>query len=234
MKLLTLALAIAALAPAQVAERANAHYSTPEQRAALARGMSDSSRDRQQKPRELVASLGITAGMTVADVGTGPGYMLPFLSEAVGPRGRVVAEDIFPDFLEAAKRHAEAERLTNVTALLGTQTDPKLAAGSLDLALVLDAYHHFNYPRQMLAHLRESLKASGRLVIVDYYRRPKAMPFGDALEHIRADQPEVIKEIEGNGFRRLSKHDHIPDSQYVLCWCSSRTDRGARSQHAIL
>ena len=214
--LAALILISAALAPAQVAERANAHYATPEQRRALARGMSDPSRDQQEKPRELVASLAITAGLALADVGTGPGYMLPFLSQAVGPRGRVFAEDIFPDFLEVARRRAETAHLPNVTLVLGTQTDPKLPAASLDLAFLLDVYHHFNYPGPMLAHLQDSLREGGRLVIVDYYRRRDAMPSNDALEHIRIDQPEVIKEVEAGGFRLLSKHDHIPNSQYVL------------------
>jgi predicted methyltransferase len=206
----------AALAPAQVAEKANAHYATPEQRSAMARGMADPSRDQQQKPRELLASLAIVAGMAVADVGTGPGYMLPFLSEAVGPGGRVLAEDIFPDFLEAARRRAGSAHLANVTLVLGTQTDPKLPKASLDLEFLLDVYHHFNYPGPMLARLRDSLKEDGRLAIVDYYRRRGAMPSNDALEHIRADQPEVIQEVEASGFHLVSKHDHIPNSQYVL------------------
>jgi SAM-dependent methyltransferase len=142
--------------------------------------------------------------------------MLPFLSEAVGAHGRVLAEDIFPDFLEAARRRADTAHLANVTLVLGTQTDPKLPAGALDLAFLLDVYHHFNYPGPMLAHLRDALRESGRLVIVDYYRRRDAMPSNDALEHIRADQPEVIHEVEAGGFHLVSKHDHIPDSQYVL------------------
>ena len=216
MRLAALALIAVAWAHAQVAEKANERYATPEARSRMARGMTDPGRDRQQKPRELVASLAIAPGMVVADVGTGPGYMLPFLSEAVGPRGRVLAEDIFPDFLEAVTRRAQSGHLANVTAVLGTETDPRLAARSLDLAFLLDAYHHFNYPEPMLAHLREALKDSGRLVVVDYYRRRDAMPGNDALEHIRVDQPQVIGEIEASGFRLVSKRDHIPDRQYVL------------------
>ncbi|HEY1204486.1 MAG: methyltransferase domain-containing protein [Bryobacteraceae bacterium] len=222
MKLAALLLLASACAHAQVAERANAHYATPEQRSAMARGMADPSRDRQQKPRELVASLSIAPGMTVADVGTGPGYMLPFLSAAVGPRGRVIAEDIFPDFLEAAQLRAGSAHLANVAVVLGTETDPKLPAGSLDLAFLLDVYHHFNYPGPMLAHLRDALKQGGRLAIVDYYRRRGAMPSQDALEHIRADQPQVIQEVEAAGFHLVSKHDHIPDSQYVLVFRKAR------------
>src|SRR5262245_34772857 len=87
----------------QVAQEANSGYRTAEQRAGLARGLADPSRDKTQRPRELVEAMGVKPGMTVADVGTGPGYMLPFLSEAVGPGGKVLAEDIFDDFLAKAR-----------------------------------------------------------------------------------------------------------------------------------
>ncbi len=166
LRLAALALIAAACAHAQVAQKANAHYATAEQRSTLEQGMADPSRDLREKPRELVASLAIAPGATVADVGTGPGYMLPFLSEAVGPQGRVLAEDIYPDFLEAARRRAEAAHLGNVTLTLGTETDPKLPAHSMDLVFLLDVYHHLNYPGSMLAHLGESLKDGGRLAIV--------------------------------------------------------------------
>ncbi len=73
------------IASAQVATDVNRRYQDPQQRAAIGNGLGSSSRDAQQKPRELVASMELRAGMTVADVGTGVGYMLPFLDAAVGP-----------------------------------------------------------------------------------------------------------------------------------------------------
>lgn len=216
MKSPLLAFALVSLLPAQVASKANAHYKTEQERGQIASAMLSPDRGQQQKPRELVASLAIKPGMTVADIGTGPGYMLPYLSTAAGPNGRVIAEDIFPDMLERAKQRIAAARLANISPTLGTETDPKLPSGAVDLAFLLEVYHHFNYPDRMLAHIRQALRDDGRLAIVDFYRRPGAMPGGNALEHIRADQPEVIKEVESNGFRLSEKHDHIPDRQYVL------------------
>src|ERR671933_24546 len=90
--------AAALICSGQVAQHANERYQTREGRDAIAATLTSDGRERTQQPRELVASLGLRAGMTVADVGTGAGYMLPYLSEAVGPSGRVIAEDIFPDF----------------------------------------------------------------------------------------------------------------------------------------
>ena len=88
--------------------------------------LADPARDEKQKPGELIRAMGLQPGMTVADVGTGIGYMLPFLSRRVGAEGKVIAEDIFDDFLASAKQRVESQKLANVTFVKGTETDPKL------------------------------------------------------------------------------------------------------------
>lgn len=201
---------------AQVASQANSGYKTPEQRAGVAKGLGDPARDEKQKPRELLKAMGVQPGMTVADVGTGIGYMLPFISRWVGPGGHVIAEDIFDDFLASAKQRVRNQKLENVTFVKGAETDPMLPEGAVDIVLVLDVYHHFDFPEKMLAAIHKSLKPDGKLVIVEYYKRQEAMPNGRALTHIRLDMPDVIKEIEGNHFHLLSEREHIPDSQYML------------------
>jgi len=134
----------------------------------------------------------------------------------VGSEGKVIAEDLFDDFLANAKQRAEAMKLANVIFVKGTETDPNLPAGGVDVELALDVYHHFDYPEKMLAALHKALKPEGRLVIVDYYKRPEAMPNGRALTHIRLDMPDVIKEIEANHFHLIAEKEHIPDTQYML------------------
>jgi ubiquinone/menaquinone biosynthesis C-methylase UbiE len=201
---------------AQVAGPANAGYQTEPQRKAMARGLGDPARDERQKPGELVRAMGLEPGMTVADVGTGIGYMLPFLSRRVGALGHVIAEDIFDDFLAAAKQRAEELKLPNVSFVKGTETDPKLPAAAVDIVLCLDVYHHFDYPGKMLAAIHQSLKPGGKLVVVEYYKRLEAMPDGRALTHIRLDMPDVIKEIEANHFHLIAEQEHVPDSQYLL------------------
>ena len=110
----------------QVAKDANARYQTPDGRQAVATGLGATDRDERQKPAELVAAMGLHPGMTVADVGTGIGYMLPFLSRAVGGSGKVLAEDIFDDFLASARKRTSDEKLSNVTFFKGTEKDPLL------------------------------------------------------------------------------------------------------------
>ena len=218
MKNLTLlmALAIAGALSAQVASEANSGYKTEQQRKQMAATLANPERDSTQKPAQLIRDMEIKEGMTVADVGTGVGYMLPFLSRAVGPQGKVIAEDIFDDFLQGARDRVENLKLTNVSFVKGTETDPNLPEGKLDQILALDVYHHFDYPEKMLAALHRALKPDGRLVIVEYYKRHEAMPNGRAMTHIRLDMPDVIKEIEANRFHLISEKERIRNVQYML------------------
>ncbi|SPF32995.1 Methyltransferase type 11 [Candidatus Sulfopaludibacter sp. SbA4] len=211
-----IALACAGVLSAQVAKQANSTYQTEDGRKSVAKGLADPARDEKQKPLELVQAMGLGRGMTVADVGTGIGYMLPFLSRAVGRQGHVIGEDIFDDFLASAKQRAENQNLQNVAFVKGTETDPNLPEGQVDQVLVLDVYHHFDYPEKMLAGIHKALKPGGKLVIVEYYKSQDAMPNGRALTHIRLNKPDVIKEIEANHFRLVSEREHVPGSQYML------------------
>lgn len=217
MKLLAAMIAASAFLSAQVAEKANDRYRTEEGRKGMIQTLGDPHRADRLKAPEFVAGLGLKPGDTAADVGSGAGVLLPFLSKAVGPTGRVIAMDIFRDFLDQARQNADAANLTNVMFVLGTDHDTHLPENCCDLIVTVDAYHHFDYPADTLASIRKALRPNGRFVILDYYRRANAMGNGSfALEHIRIDKDAVIKEVESNRFQLVSSKDHFPDSQYVL------------------
>src|ERR1700733_2880418 len=183
---------------AQVADKANEGYKTHEGRESVAKGLGDPAREDRQKPRDIVDVMDLKPGGTVADVGTGVGFMLPYLSHAVGDTGHVIGEDIQDDFLDKAKLKVQLSRLSNVQLVLGNEHDPKLPADTLEAALVLDVYHHFDYPEAMLERIHDSLLSDGKLVIVEYFKRPGAMPGTDAnraVVHIRLDRDDVIQEV---------------------------------------
>jgi ubiquinone/menaquinone biosynthesis C-methylase UbiE len=212
-RMLTLFLVMASL-PAwpQAAKDANQRYRTKEGRAQVAQTLGSEARDAEQRPDELVARMQVKSGMTVADIGTGVGYMLPHLSKAVGASGKVLAEDIFPDFLAKARARAEENHLMNVGFIQGNERDPMLPANSLDVALILDAFHHFDYPAEMCATIRGALKNDGRLVIVEYH---KSRFQGAQANHIRFTDKELTKEVEGYGFELVSSEDFNPGVQFI-------------------
>ena len=143
--------------------------------------------------------------------------MIPYLEAKVGPFGRVVEEDIFPDFVAQAQEKIQAGGWRNARTVLGTEHDPKLPLAQFDVAIVLDTYHHFNYPAQMLRHIRAALKSSGRLIIIEYYRsRPNPSATDEDLQsHIRLDRDGVIAEVSAGGFHLTRSFDHLP-YEYVL------------------
>jgi ubiquinone/menaquinone biosynthesis C-methylase UbiE len=203
----------------QVAEKANEGYKTKEGRASVAKNQIDPAREARQRPRDIVDQLGLQPGQSVADVGTGPGFMLPYLSHAVGDRGTVYAEDIQQEFLDQAKTRINTMSLKNVKFVLGNDREPNLPGNTLSGVLILDVYHHFDYPEAMLSHIRDSLVSDGKLVIVEYYKRRGAMPNGDpdrAIEHIRLDEDDLIREVVANGFKVTDQHELVPKSQYIV------------------
>ena len=219
MRFITILLSIVSMPAAwsQTAKDANRDYETAEGRARMIARLESPDRLANLRPAELVARLQIQPGSTVADLGTGTGTLLKDLSLAVGPKGRVIAEDIHQDFLDRARKHAASLGLNNINFLLGTEVDPRLPPSSADLVLVVDAYHHFEHPERMLAAIKHGLRPGGRLAIVEYHKKRGAMEADPdlALTHIRAGSRQVVREIEAAGFILLWRRDHAPDRQYI-------------------
>lgn len=222
MKLLPVLFAAVIPLAAQVADKANERYKTPEGRAGMLGNLGAPDRADRMQAARIVQTLGIRPGQTVADLGTGGGALLPLLSQAVGPQGIVFAEDIFDDFLASAKQKSATAGLTNVRFVKGTDKNVNLPAGAVDLAVTVDAYHHFDYPGEVLASVKAALRPGGRFAVVDYYKRPGAMSGADAVQHIRLDLPDVIKEVTSFGWRLVEERVHVPGSQYILVFAPAQ------------
>lgn len=125
-------------------------------------------RAEEERPERVLAELELKPGMIVADVGAGSGYYSSRMAERVGPNGTVYAVDIQPEMIDILRLQMKQRRVINVKAILGTETDPRLPAGTLDLALMVDVYHEFEYPYEMLAAIVRALKPGGRVVFVEF------------------------------------------------------------------
>lgn len=126
------------------------------------------SREEEEKPAKLMKALKLKNGDHVADIGCGSGYFTRRLAKEIGPDGTVHAVDIQPEMLTILDAKMAEAGVTNYKPTLGTITDPKLPAGTIDLVLFVDVYHEFSHPYEMMENLCKSLKKGGRVVWVEY------------------------------------------------------------------
>jgi protein-L-isoaspartate O-methyltransferase len=133
----------------------------------------EDARDRAGEAESVMELAGLKPGMSVADVGAGEGYYTVRLARAVGPKGRVLAEDIVPDVRDRLSERVQREQLDNVAVKLGTADDPMLPAQSFDRIFLVHMYHEVQSPYAFLWHLREAVRPDGLVVLVDSNRPVK-------------------------------------------------------------
>ena len=129
------------------------------------------------------------------------------MAQLVGEKGRVLAVDIQREMLGLLKDRAAAERVTNIETVLGTVVDPKLPANSVDLVLLVDVYHEFSHPEQMLAAIRRSLKPKGRVALVEFRAEDPTVPIKPLHKMSKA---QILKEFPPNGFKLVEEFDKLP------------------------
>ena len=157
------------------------------------------SREVFRQRARILETLGLESGMSVADIGAGTGLFLDSLHEAVGEDGVVFAVDISPRFVEHLRERVRREGLETVEVVLCDDHSASLPEESVDVVLVCDTYHHFEYPRSTIASLYRALRPGGALVIVDFDRIPYvSRPW--ILGHVRAGRQAFVREIEAGGF----------------------------------
>jgi SAM-dependent methyltransferase len=154
-------------------------------------------REQQEEPDRALDLIGITPGMAVADVGAGTGYMTMRLARRVGPAGKVYANELQPAMLAIIRDQARDQQLSNVEVVQGGQEDARLPDHAIDLALLVDVYHEFRRPQEMLRSIRRSLKPAGLLVLVEYRKEDPGIPI--AYTH-RMSVAEARTEVEAEGF----------------------------------
>jgi predicted methyltransferase len=161
-------------------------------------------RDQWQHPQAVMDALHIGPGSLVADVGAGEGYFTFHLAERVGPHGKVYSEDIKNEEVEGIREFAEKKHLTQIEALHGEPGDPKLPEGSLDVVLVMNAYHEFRSYETMLQAIFKALKPEGLLAIID-----SPTPLGnsrlDYYPRHRIPEELVREDVAHAGFQFLRK-----------------------------
>jgi ubiquinone/menaquinone biosynthesis C-methylase UbiE len=169
-------------------------------------------RELWQRPEQIMDALFIGEGSTVADLGAGGGWFTIRLARRVGPNGKVYAEDIQPQMIHAIDGRVRGEGLHNVETVLGTALDPRLPAGTLDAALIVDAYHEIEQPITLLRNVAHALKPTGLIGIVDFTKEGSGP--GPALEE-RVDPERVVRDAEAAGLE-LRRREGFLRYQYLL------------------
>ena len=148
---------------------------------------------------DILRAAAVSPGMDVADIGAGTGLFTRLFSPQVGAKGKVYAVDISRPFVENILRESREQGLMNIEGVVNSPDDAMLNPGSIDLAFTVDTYHHFEYPKNMLASIHKALRSAGRLIVIDFRKHP-GKSSGWVMGHVRANRERVIEEITSAGF----------------------------------
>jgi tRNA A58 N-methylase Trm61 len=169
-------------------------------------------REAEEQPEKALDALNLKPGMVVADIGAGVGYMSLRMARRVGPSGKVYANDLQPPMLDLLRQNAAKAGIGNIVTVVGDVADPKLLANTMDLVLLVDVYHEFSQPQQMLRKIRETLKPDGRLVLLEYRAEDPKVPI--IAEH-KMTVAQVKSELEAEGFVLQPVIETLP-RQHIL------------------
>jgi ubiquinone/menaquinone biosynthesis C-methylase UbiE len=186
------------------------------------------SRDREEDCKTMLAALHVKPGDTVCDLGCGNGFYTLQLARLAGDGGHVLAVDIQREMLELLKDRAAAEKVTNIETVLGTLIDPKLKDDSVDLVLLVDVYHEFSHPEQMLSAIRRSLKPKGRVALVEFRAEDPEVPIKPLHKMSKA---QILKEFPPNGFKLVEEFDKLP-WQHLMFFERDENWQPAQNEHA--
>ena len=166
------------------------------------------SREREEECSTLVRVLGVKPGDVVCDLGCGNGFYTLKIAKLVGDKGKVLAVDIQKQMLAMLNLRAKKTKLASrIQTILGTVSDPKLPANSVDLVFLVDVYHELSHPVSTLRAVHESLRPGGRIVLAEFREEDPDVPIKPLH---KMSKRQVIRELVPNGFRLVEQFDGLP------------------------
>lgn len=177
---------------------------------------------------DIVAAMDLRRGMAAADIGAGSGLIARLMAEKVGPEGTVFAVDIAKNLVDYIERTAREQRLSNLEAVLGDARSPHLPANSVDRVSLIDTYHHFEYPAEMLAEIKKALRPDGLLLLIDFKRvEGTSRPY--VLDMVRAGESTFVDEFRKAGFEVIERNDEMFPENYLVKFRHREAATGAGS-----
>lgn len=163
-------------------------------------------REKEENTSKLIRNLGIKLSDTIADIGAGSGYHV-FKMALLAKQGVVYAVDIQEEMLEAIRTQKIETGLENVELIKGTEKSVNLQENSVDKILMVDVYHEFSYPVEMLASMHKALQKTGRIYLIEYRGEDNSIPI-KKLHKMTEEQ--AVKEFEANGFTLKENITNLP------------------------
>ena len=151
-------------------------------------------REKEEAPTKLLKALDLKEGQIVADIGAGSGYHAFRMAPLVGAKGKILAVDIQKEMLDLMNAKAKKDKVTNIETILGTETDPKLPKGEVDLILLVDVYHEFSHPYEMAEKMVAALKPGGRIAFVEFRLEDAEVPI--KLVHKMTERQVILEMAE--------------------------------------
>ncbi len=169
-------------------------------------------REAEERTDLLLDNLPLADDDVVADIGAGTGYFsLPIAARV--PKGRVLAVDIQQEMLDIIANRTKSAGIRNVEPLLATETDPRLPPGGVDLVLLVDAYHEFSHPREVMTGIVKGLRSGGRLVLIEYRGEDPSVPI---LTLHKMTQAQARKEMTAVGLAWVETKDVLPQQHFMI------------------
>lgn len=170
-------------------------------------------REGEEHTEQLVGLLNLKAGDVVADIGAGTGYLTRRLATRVAPTGKVFAVDIQPEMLQLLTNNMAGAGITNVVPLLGTVSNPNLPAASVDLVLMVDVYHEFEFPFEMMSQISRALKPGGRVAFVEFRAEDPRVPIKPLH---KMSEAQVRKEMAAVSLQWIRTDEQLPRQHLVV------------------
>ncbi|BCX50180.1 hypothetical protein HAHE_40880 [Haloferula helveola] len=169
-------------------------------------------REEEEAPSKAIRGLDLAENAVLADIGAGSGYYTFRIAPLV-PKGSVIAVDIQPEMIAHLEKRAKANGVNNVRTQLGTIEDTKLETNSIDAALMVDAYHEFSHPVEMLQSIVRALRPGGRVILLEYRAEDPDVPI-KRLHKMSEEQ--VRKEMAAVGLEFVVNHGHLPWQHFLI------------------
>ncbi|MDP4648120.1 MAG: class I SAM-dependent methyltransferase [Akkermansiaceae bacterium] len=163
-------------------------------------------REKEEAPSKAIALLDLAPDTIIADIGAGSGYY-SFRIAPLIPEGKVIAIDIQQEMLDHLATESKRLGISNVTPHLGTIESVELPPASIDAVIMVDAYHEFSHPAEMLASIRAALKPGGKVFLIEYRAEDPDVPI---KEHHKMTEKQAVLELETLGFTFLENKPGLP------------------------